>query len=77
MTFVDSHNLDDIARDFGVTDQIKVLNIGKSLESKGLIHTAFTMTTNAARISGDGALFVEQGGQTGVIEAFGANLAGF
>lgn len=65
-----SHSLDEIAREFGVTDHMKVLNIGESLASRGLITPGFSHDGSSAFINGDGALFVEQGGTTGVIEAF-------
>ena len=64
------HSLDEIAHEFGVTDRMKVFNIGKSLENRGLITPAFTHDGSSACINGDGALFAEQGGSTGVIAAF-------
>ena len=64
------HSLDAIAEEFGVSDSMKIFNIGKSLANRGLITPAFTHGNTSASINGDGALFVEQGGSTGVISDF-------
>jgi hypothetical protein len=51
-----------------------VRNVAKSLESRGLIQAVFTDGgTVHASITGDGALLVEQSGNTGVIPAFRSN----
>ncbi len=67
------HSLDEIAKEFGVTDRVKGFNIGKSLEKRGLITPVFTHAGSSACINGDDALFVEQGGSTGVIPTFRCN----
>lgn len=64
------HDLMAIARQLGVTDDVKVLRIGKTLADRGLIQEAFTHDGLDACISGAGALLVEQGGSTGIIGAF-------
>lgn len=72
------HGLNQIARQFGVTDASKVFNIAKSLEGRGLITALFTHDlTVSACITGDGSLFVEQGGATGVIGEFRRSPAQF
>jgi hypothetical protein len=56
------------AAEVGETDQMKVFNIGKMLESRGLIRASFHVGgAIRAWITGDGELLVEQGGTTGII----------
>src|SRR5262249_36915253 len=64
------HDLRQIARQLGVTDDAKVLRIGKMLADRGLIQEAFTFDGLDACILGPGTLLVEQGGSTGIIHAF-------
>ena len=63
-------SVNDIAAEFGVADKAKVLNIAKLLENRGLIQAAHTFGGSNAMISGEGALLVESGGQTGAIQKF-------
>jgi predicted nucleotide-binding protein len=70
-------SINDIAAEFGVTDKTKVLNIAKLLENRGLIVAAHTFGGSHAMISGEGALLVESGGQTGVIQKFRGNPGDF
>ena len=68
------YSLNEIAAEFGVTDKGKVFNIADALEDRGLIQASFTMgpAVNAC-IKGEGTLFVEQGGNTGVIQTYREN----
>jgi len=70
-------SINDIAADFSVTHKTKVLNIAKLLENRGLIVAAHTFGGSYAMISGEGALLVESGGQTGVIQKFCQNPGNF
>jgi hypothetical protein len=67
-----------VAEEFGETDQMKVYTAGTILQSRGLIRAAFRYGGAIdAWITGDGELFVEQGGTTGVISAFRRDPSGF
>lgn len=64
-----------VAAEFGETDLMKVYNAGKTLESRGLIYASFRDGGNIyAGITGDGELFIERGGTTGVIADFRHDL---
>jgi hypothetical protein len=68
------HSLNAIAEEFGETDMGKVFNVAKALEGRGLIQAAFAMGPQVhACIAGEGSLFVEGGGDTGVIPRYRAN----
>jgi len=69
--------LDEIAKKFGVTDQSKVINVAKYLDSRGLIKGIFRINETYAMITGDGAIFVERGGDTGIIPKYRANPTSF
>jgi CxxC motif-containing protein (DUF1111 family) len=65
------HGLNEIAAEFGVSDKSKVFNLGKVLEGRGLIQGSFVMGPAVhAAITGEGSLFVERGGDTGVIKDY-------
>jgi len=65
------HRLNEIAAEFGVSDKEKVFNLGKALERRGQIYATFTMgPAVSAAITGEGSLFVESGGSTGVIRNY-------
>jgi hypothetical protein len=70
------HELNPIAKELGVTDSMKVFNIAKSLEQRGLIKGAFGRNVSAC-FTGNGSMFVEQGGDTGIIEEFRHSPARF
>jgi hypothetical protein len=63
--------LNDIAREFGVTDTMKVKNVADFLEGHGLIRGIHTAGGHVrATITGEGSVYVEGGGQTGVIREY-------
>lgn len=65
------HALNEIAAEFGITDKSKVFNLAKTLEGRGLIQGSFTSGPAVkARITGEGVLLVERGGDTGVIRDY-------
>lgn len=65
------HGLNEIAAEFGVSDKAKVFNLAKALEQRGLIQGAFVMGPAVhAAITGEGSLFVERGGDTGIIKDY-------
>lgn len=62
------HGLNEIAAELGISDKSKVFNLGKALEGRGLIQGAFVSGPAVhAAITGEGSLFVERGGDTGII----------
>lgn len=64
-------SLNDIAAEFGVTDVMKIHNVAKLLEGRGFIQGRHAMTGGVrAKITGEGAVFVESGGETGVIREY-------
>ncbi len=68
------HSLNEIAAEFSVTDKEKVFNIADALERRGLIQATFMHgPAVSACITGEGTLFVEQGGDTGVIKTYREN----
>ncbi len=66
-------SLDEIASKFGVNDKMRVYNIAKYLHDRNLIEADFTVGETWAMITGGGAIFVEQGGSTGIIGKYRAN----
>ncbi len=62
--------LDNVAKQFGVTDRMKIFNLAKYLESRGMIHPIYAGSGTLARITGEGAIFVERGGDTGIIPKY-------
>ena len=66
-------NLRKIASEFGETDRTKVRNIAEYLKDKGLIKAFFSKDGAEATISGDGAMLVEKGGDTGIIKKYKEN----
>ncbi len=64
--------LNEVAAEFGVTDVMKINNVGRLLHNRGLIKAIFSTGDGAVRttITGEGALFVERGGDTGVIRSY-------
>lgn len=61
--------LNGVAADVGVTDTMKVYNVAKDLHSRGLINGRFNVGNGSVRasITSKGAMFVERGGETGII----------
>ena len=59
-----------VAQQFGIKDAVKVYNLAKFLESRGLIDPLYTNLGPLARITGEGAIFVERGGDTGIIPKY-------
>jgi len=70
-------SVNDIAAEFGVEDKARVLNVAKVLENRGLIKAAHTFGGSDAAITGEGALLVESGGDTGVIGDFKSSPQSF
>jgi hypothetical protein len=71
-------SLNEIALEFGVTDMGKVFNLAKALEGRGLIKGSFTSgPTSKALITGEGVLFVERGGDTGIMQNYRENPKSF
>jgi hypothetical protein len=65
------HDLNGIAREFGVTDMARVFRLAQALEGRGLITGSFASGPSVhVSITGEGTLFVEQGGNTGVIRNY-------
>jgi hypothetical protein len=65
------HGLNEIAAEFAISDKSKVFNLGKALERRGLIQAVFVSGPAVrAAITGEGSLFVERGGDTGVIRYY-------
>jgi hypothetical protein len=65
------HDLNEIAQDFGVTDMARVFRLAQALEGRDLITGSFASGPSVhASITGEGTLFVEQGGNTGVIRDY-------
>jgi len=63
--------LNSIAAEFGVTDVMKINHLAQALENRGFIkRLASVGGTVRAHITGDGALVVEAGGETGVIRDY-------
>lgn len=65
--------LNKVAETFGIKDDMRVHNLAKSLESRGLIRAEYTNIGPLAQITGDGAIFVERGGDTGIIKRYREN----
>lgn len=66
-------SLDEVAKEFGENDEFKVFQIGKTLEARNLIHGLFRKGETSAILTGEGALFIEQKGETGIIEKYQKN----
>lgn len=66
-------SLNTIAADLGVEDKGKVLNVARLLGDRGLIHATHTHSGSSGFISGEGAVLVEEGGRTGVIDSYRAD----
>ena len=65
------HGLNEIAAEFGISDKSKVFNLGQALERRGLIQASFVSGPAVhAAITGEGSLFVERGGDTGIIRDY-------
>ncbi len=64
------HDLLKLGEEFGETSRSKIDQAAKVLEARGLILASFNMVTTNARITGEGSLFVEQGGETNVIARY-------
>lgn len=69
------HSLNDFALELGVTDIGKIMNAATVLENRGYIQYVIKAIGGeiGAAISGEGSLFVEHGGETGVIRKFEEN----
>lgn len=69
------HSFNDFARELGIDDLGKIRNAATVLKDRGLIQNViYAVGGNiAAAISGEGSLFVERGGDTGVIKRFKEN----
>jgi hypothetical protein len=61
-------SLDEVAAKFGETDGMKVMEVGKWLESQSLADVAFSTGSTGARITARGMMLVEEGGRTGAIQ---------
>lgn len=77
--YTGTHSLTDIAAEFGVTEPGKVVNAAKILHDRGLILASFILSgpDAFARINSEGTLFVERGGQTGIIRRYQSDPAEF
>ena len=65
------HDLNETAQEFGITDMARVFRLAQALEGRGLITGAFASGPSVhASITGEGTLFVEQGGNTGIIKDY-------
>lgn len=65
------HDLNGIARELGVTDMARIFRLAQALEGRDLITGSFASGPSVhASITGEGTLFVEQGGNTGVIRDY-------
>jgi len=60
----------EVAQKFGIKDDMKVHNLAKFLESRDLIRPLYTNVGPLARITGEGAIFIERGGDTGIIRKY-------
>jgi len=67
--------LNDFATKIGVNDIGKITKAAKILEARALIHpVAYDIAGGVrASISGEGCLFVERGGETGIIQKYRQN----
>lgn len=65
-------HLNDFATKIGVHDIGKITKAANILESRGLIHLVSYQVGGgvSASISGEGCLFVERGGETGIIQKY-------
>jgi len=63
-------SLDEIAQNFGEKDGFKIIQIANYLKQRGWIAAAISSAGAAGHITGMGAVFVEQGGNTGVIAKY-------
>jgi hypothetical protein len=59
-----------LAAEFGVTDKMKIRNVSTYLSEHRLIERRSSPHGIRASITGEGSIFVERGGTTGVIGAF-------
>ena len=68
-------HLNDFATKIGVHDIGKITKAANILESRGLIHLVSYQVGGgvSASISGEGCLFVERGGETGIIQKYRQN----
>ena len=74
----DMHDLMEIGEKFGETDKFKIHQAAQVLDDRGLIKASFFMGPGAdGLITGEGRLFVEQGGQTNVITQYRENPSSF
>ena len=71
------HDLLKLGEEFGETSRSKIDQAAKVLEARGLILASFSMVTINAGITGEGSLFVEQGGQTNVIPQYRKDPSSF
>jgi hypothetical protein len=63
--------LNEIAAELGVADAMKIINVAKFLERRGFIDAKYSVGGSVrAAITGEGAIFVEAGGETGVINEY-------
>jgi hypothetical protein len=62
--------VDEAASQFGERDRGKVMEVGRWLRGQGLADVAITTGGTAARITGAGSILVEEGGRTGIIQAY-------
>jgi hypothetical protein len=66
--------LDEIGARLGATDMGQMINAAQILESRGFATLSMgPWSTLSAMISSDGAFFVENGGETGIIKAYRNN----
>jgi hypothetical protein len=70
-------HLDVVADKFGVTDQMKVRNAADYLHSRGLIVSLPRHGGTWGMITGEGAVFVERGGETGIIRKYRENPSSY
>jgi len=75
--FNEEVSLSQLAKDFGEEDEAKIIQIGKSLESRNLIVGLFRKGDTSALLTGNGALFVEKDGETGIIVKYKENPSTF
>lgn len=66
--------LEEIGARLGATDMGQMITAARVLESRGFAMLSVgPLSALSAMISGDGLLFVEQGGETGIIKAYRNN----
>src|SRR4030043_2403969 len=67
--------LNDFATKIGVNDIGKIIKAAEILDARGLIHPVSYELGGGVHtaISGEGCLFVEQGGETGIIQKYRQN----